>query len=526
MKNNRTNFLGRKRNESIISQEEIKTSKNEVEKSNENKIKKTASLIKPELSDNIDKGKNNFTLEEIKQQNSNNLNLKDKYSNNKNQNDNNIIKNRFCNRCGNKNNIIFLDSIKSILDYYVKEKAIVVFKINEIYEKYKNFKFEPFNICSDCLIKLSKNQNDFESFICSNVTKAIKEDINDNLFGDLLGSIYLKNFNNIEKNNINKTIYNNNINCKNFENYIKNNEKKNFSTPNNLNKDILQTQNNNLDYLNAMNNSLFTSVNYMTPFNQNISNLNIPNYTNLGNEMSNLFNANSFLRTPNLKENNINQSPLFQYQLLNYPNLLSNSSLRPSLITSNKINTLNLGLIHALNKNIPIEINNTKNQNVIPNAVIEKESNNRKIKEDINNSVQNSENEIKKDIMKNFVIIPKKEFDDIYNLVGNLFNKLVNIKICRESSLDFNNLFNEQNSLNHNSSPNFINGDNRNNETISNNLNLDLNQFGVMKNNLFSNLNTINNFPNISNINDTNKKTPSYNDNNNLVNEEKSKKIK
>ena len=128
--------------------------------------------------------------------------------------------------------------------------------------------------------------------------------------------------------------------------------------------------------------------------------------------------------------------------------------------------------------------------------------------------------------MKNFVIIPKKEFDDIYNLVGNLFNKLVNIKICRESSLDLNNLFNEQNSLNHNSSPNFINGDNRNNETISNNLNLDLNQLGVMKNNLFSNLNTINNFPNISNINDTNKKTPSYNDNNNLVNEEKSKKIK
>ena len=41
-----------------------------------------------------------------------------------------------------------------------------------------------------------------------------------------------------------------------------------------------------------------------------------------------------------------------------------------------------------------------------------------------------------------------------------------------------------------------------------------------------NNLNTINNFPNISNINDTNKKTPSYNDNNNLVNEEKSKKIK
>ena len=108
MKNNRTNFLGRKRNEAIISQKEIKSSKNEVEKSNENKIKKTTSLIKPELSDNIDKGKNNFNLEEIKQQNSNNLNLKDKYSNNKNQNDNNIIKNRFCNRCGNKNNIIFL----------------------------------------------------------------------------------------------------------------------------------------------------------------------------------------------------------------------------------------------------------------------------------------------------------------------------------------------------------------------------------------------------------------------------------
>ena len=44
MKNNRTNFLGRKRNEAIISQEEIKSSKNEVEKSNENKIKKTIHL--------------------------------------------------------------------------------------------------------------------------------------------------------------------------------------------------------------------------------------------------------------------------------------------------------------------------------------------------------------------------------------------------------------------------------------------------------------------------------------------------
>ena len=129
MKNNRTNFLGRKRNEAIISQEEIKSSKNEVEKSNENKIKKTTSLIKPELSDNIDKGKNNFNLEEIKQQNSNNLNLKDKHSNNKNQNDNNIIKNGFCNRCGNKNNII---------------ETIFNFAIRAIFETIKIFNFLAF----------------------------------------------------------------------------------------------------------------------------------------------------------------------------------------------------------------------------------------------------------------------------------------------------------------------------------------------------------------------------------------------
>ena len=469
-----SSLLGHKRNEEKLSKEELKNI--EQEKSKENKNQKLK-LKRPEFYPNFKSINNNIDLDEKNEE----------IVINKDTNIENIIKNSICEKCGSRNNVIVFTNFKNILEYLSNKNIILLFEINELSKKYENFEFEKSKIiCSDCLLKITKNKKDFENFITAS------NEINDYPFNNLFKNSYLKNFNNKEtkKNNEIAPPSLNDINNTILEVFNQNQRINPFPPINNIyNNNGSQNLNNlNLDSLNPLNNlnQLFLpSINYNMPFNQNISNLSIPNYYNLNNDLNSLLSLNNILKNPEIKENNNNNNNL------NYPFFLTNHLLSPPLgILSPDINNLsNLSQFPSLNKDNSTEKNHDINHN--PSlSISEKDkipsNNNNKNNENNFYKEKNHENEIQNNANKNYTIIQNKDFEEIFSLVSQLYNKLLNIKISQKFDLNHNLINSQQNkdSLPNNAISNNIKGKNTNN-----NITVDLN--GVnnsMKGNCFNDI--------------------------------------
>ena len=492
MESNRTkdlNLLGHKRNEEKFSNEgQLNNIKQQ--KSNDTKNQKL-SLKRPQFFNSFQSQDNNINLDE----------KNDEIDMNKSTNGENIIKNSICEKCGNRSGVLIFSNFKNILQYFSKKNILLLFEINELAQKYENFEFEkPKIICSDCLLRISSNKMEFENFI------TVSNEINDYPFNNLFQNSYLKNFNNKETKKNNKTMQPslNDINKKILEMFGQNEKLNIFPPINNI------SNNNgtpNLNYLNleCLNhlNSFLPCVNYNMPFNQNISNLNIPNYFNINNDLNSLFSLNNILKNPEIKENNNNINNL------NYPLFLTNNLLNPPLsILSQDLNNIsNINQSTSLNKDNSMEKNNDINPNLSSTSENNKTiSDNNKKNDDINyiHKEKNNEKEIQNNANKNYIVIQNKDFEEIFNLVSQLYNKLINVKSSQKSVL------------------NHINSNNIKGKNI-NSINLDLNRVNNSKkdncfndfllnagnlnynNNLYSNSNTVNNSNNISNIHEPNK---------------------
>ena len=208
-----------------------------------------------------------------------------------------------------------------------------------------------------------------------------------------------------------------------------------LNTPsiNNNNYNNYNNRNINLDYLNALNYTYLPSINYNMPFNQNIANLNIPNY--YANDFSNFFSVNNYMKTPEIKDNNINQTNQMQNPLLNYQDIFDNSLLKKSI-----------GLFNPSNAN----------------------GKNGKEK------VQKNSNEMaeKNNTSKNYTMIPNKDFDEIFELTSRLYHKLLDIKMGRDLNLDTKSIIKKVNEILATNNSNFLNNDLNDNNI----LNLDSNQ--------------------------------------------------
>ena len=507
MESNRTkdlNLLGHKRNEEKLPNEgQLNSIKQE--KSKDTKNQKLA-LKRPQFLNSFQSQDSNINLDE----------KNDEIDMNRSTNGENVIKNSTCEKCGSKNNVLIFSNFKNILQYFSKKNMILLFEINELAQKYENFEFEkPKIICSDCLLRISSNKMEFENFITAS------NEINDYPFNNLFKNSYLKNFNNKEPKKINKTMPPslNDINKKILE-MLGQNEKVNIFSPINNISNNNGTQN--LNYLNleCLNplNPFLPCVNYNMPFNQNISNLNIPNYYNINNDLNSLFSLNNILKNPGLKENNNNINNL------NYPLFLTNNLLNPALgiLSQDLSNISNISQSSSLNKDNSME----KNNDINPNFSSTNENN--KTTSDINkkncdinylHKDKNNEKEIQNNANKNYIMIQNKDFEEIFNLVSQLYNKLISVKSSQKSDLNHNGVNFQENKdfLANNINSNNIKGKN------INSINLDLNRVNNSKkdncfndfllnignlnynNNLYSNSNTVNNSNNISNIHESNK---------------------
>lgn len=496
------NLLGHKRNEEKLSNEG-QSKIIEQEKSKDTKNQKLA-LKRPEFFNSFKSQDNNINLDE----------KNDEIDINRGTNGENIIRNSICEKCGSRNNILIFSNLKNILQYFSKKNIILLFEISEFANKYENFEFVKLKkICSDCLLKISRNKMEFENFITAS------NEINDYPFNNLFKNSYLKNFNNKEtkKNNKNMSPGLNDINKK-FLEMLGQNEKINiFSSPINNISNNNGTQNLNLEFLNPLNNPFLPCINYNMPFNQNISNLNIPNYYHLNNDLNSLFSLNNILKNPEIKENNNNINNL------NYPLFLTNNLLNPPLgILSQDINNiLNISQSSSLNKDYSMEKNNDINPNLSSSVSEKNKTTNDINKKNEDNSYihkeKNHEKEIQNNTNKNYTIIQNKDFEEIFSLVSQLYNKLLNIKIAQKFDLNQNGTNYQENKdfLANNTNSNNIKGKN------NNSINLDLNRVNNSKkdnyfndfllnkgninynNNLYSNSNTVNNSINRSNINET-----------------------
>ena len=416
IQNKNSSFLGNKRKEEKAKQETINSKKEQINKED---ISLKVPLIKSEIGNNLINTKICINLEEKNEINNIIENIRAK---NKDE-----AAFKICQICEKKNNLVFFESYKNIIEYFSNHKIMVLFK-SELSKRYENLKFEKQKIiCSECLIEISKNQKDFENFINDN-----NNINNESPFSNLLENSNLKIFNNKEKKAPDKFITNKIISEKmtSFKN-MKNDEQthlNNFQSNNNslFNHNLI------LEKLNTLNGPIPPNINYNFPFNPNIVNLNMPNYYDPSNDQIN--NINNIFTNKAKDFNNFNSNLLLQNQLLNYPLFFNNSSLGQQLLN----NPLNHNFIPSINS----QLSSLKNKNIFNEKINDINQNLNSKKEEKNSSENNQkENTILGNInsnMDNYMNIPKQEFDEIFFLVSQLYYKLLNIKINRNSSSDIN----------------------------------------------------------------------------------------
>lgn len=524
-RNENKKFLGQKRNEDQIEiDDDNLNKKNEIPKE---KSDKKLSLKKPELNDFINIGKNDLGLDEEKKENEDMNSINNQNSTNLIQSNINFTKNHICEKCGLENNVQILNSFKSILDYFTKNNIKLLFKNEEIFEKYANLSYDKCRmICSHCLLKLSTNQIDFENFISMN--KINHDDNNESPFDNLLDNSYLKNFNNIDKvsNDKNNKNHLSSIKDKNKEildkinlieaqiiNSDQNNTLSNDKIFNNIN--IIPSRNLNMGNINLLNTKNIPYIN--SNFNPNNNNVNIPNYynsiNNINNSINNSFPQNS-RRNTELKDN-INQNIPIQYYILNYPDFLQISHLNQpvGILPINYNNMPNINNMSILNNNTSLENKEYVNSKLNEKKRKKKNISNENIQSNINNSsniinnnIQNNDNN---EESGNITIIPNKDFDEIFQLTSKLYNKLLNIKIKRDLNLDLSGLGSIPYNLNF---PwNLKNQININNNQPNNESNYTLNSKNDNKNNFINELY-------LQNLNPYNNSTSNFNHINHLIN--------
>ena len=447
------NLLGHKRNlNSIIGNDESKT--DEEKKMNENNSKKSSSK-NYDFFNPLDENERN-NLEGINQTRADNTNT----------NTENKIDKKICQRCNCRDNLLLFNSLKSILDY-LSRKNILIFK--NIFSGEKIIFDSPKIICLNCLLTIAKNRTEFEKYIRGYYKK---NDDNDNLLNKLLEYSNLKN---VDYNKKNKYIKPNEFNEKYkdiSEKFFFQDEKDSSSVNNKANNIINNNINNrnlNFDFLNNLNCPFLPLINYNMPFTQNIANLNIRN--NFNNNINSLFNINTFFKNPEMKDNNTNQNNPQQFPLLNISDILQNSLLKtpPSLFSQNNNGILNLSQLPLFNKNYSIEKNNKKDNNTysIPNNINNNNDKGKISKDD--NKILEQEN-----IKKNFTVIENKNFDEFFDIINNLYHRLLDIKNSRDLNLNSENtlendiqILSPNNPILLNSNPNIINNqiniNNRNN---------------------------------------------------------------
>ena len=427
------NLLGRKRSIDKISNEDLK-SESEGKKSKESK-NKDFELEKPELSGSLND--ENIII---------NLDEKDKC-------DTKI--NNFCQICRNNKNILIFYSFKSILNYFSENNHFLFPQKNEMSEKYEDLVFDKLKmICTDCLLKISKNKKDFENLI---KTKNKNEDIDCLLFNNLFQNSNLKNFNN-------------NGNQKNFLMKLNEGKQEILEKINDSKNHLLQKSRLNLEKLNVFDKPFLPK-----PFDQNYANANFqsPNFFNPNYDFNNLF------TNPGINYNNnytINQ--------LNNSGTLVNSLFKqPFGITSKDIIDIsNLNDISPFNNNGIAEKNDITN--IILNGKKEQGniSNENNQKNDKNSNNKNKENDIYDTNNENEMLLKNKDFDEIFELISQLYKKLLIIKYGNKLNLDLN--VNNINDYYNNFSLNPINSSDKKNEETNNcKINLNINQIHSINNN-------------------------------------------
>ena len=426
------NLLGRKRSKNkIILKDESK--KDQLEKTNENNPKKKSKI---------------FYILKVEK--------------------NSKIHNNMCQKCNSRDDLLSFNSNKSILDY-LSNNNIIIFK-NITLDKNVNFD-SPKIICVNCLLMISKNQNEFEKFIATNTYTQNGGNVNP--INNFYNNLNLKNFNcfETEKNQIQNKLTED-ISEKTFDAKI-------LNELNNINNNI-NNSDINFDFLNTLNYPYLPLINYNMPFNQNISNLNIHNYFN--NNLNNSFNKNSNLKESDMKDNNMVKNNSLRIPIIvndsDMPqNPLLNNNFR--IFPSNDINILNE---QDLNQNYLNEKNNQNEnkQNIMINNTSDY-TDKEKISKDDNEILEQDY------ILKNFTKIKNEDFDEIFQIVSNLYNKLLDIKISRDIYLDIKKLFNNDSRILSSNNSIFFNS----------NLNLDLNYFSNINNSNKDNIN----YNNINNSN-------------------------
>ena len=420
IQNKNSSFLGNKRKEEKAKQEAIYSKKEQINKED---LSLKVPLVKSEIGNNLINPKICINLEEKNEINNiiENIRTKNKAE----------APFKICQICENNNNLVFFESYKNIIEYFSNHKIMVLFK-SELSKKYENLKFEKQKIiCSECLIEISKNQKDFENFINDN------NNINESPFSNLLENSNLKIFNNKEKKAPDKFITNKIISEKmKLFNNMKSDEHTNLNNFQ-INNNGLFNHNLILEKLNAFNGPIPPNINYNFPFNPNIVNLNMPNYYDPSNDQIN--NINNIFNNKAKDFNNFNSNLLLPNQLLNYPYFFNNSSFGQQL--------LNTSLNHNFIPNINSQLSSLKNKNIF-NEKINDINQNLNLKKEEKNSNDNNqkENTVFGNIysnMDNYMNIPKQEFDEIFFLVSQLYYKLLNIKINRNSSSDINTSLNQ-----------------------------------------------------------------------------------
>ena len=453
------NLLGHKRKQDNVVPNDEYRAEEEEEKQKEVNSQKFL-LKKPEFCESLSEDKNGNSLNISEEKNESQIEVaKFKIEN--------VLDKKMCQKCKSQTNVLSFHNSKSILDF-LSQKRILVSK-NAYSGENLNFD-SPKTICLNCLLKMSKNRTEFENFVELNNLK--KNDDKDNPFNNLFNVSILKNFNNIEtKKNKSKS----KTNSKLSETEAK--IRSSLNTPSiNNNYNNYNNRNINLDYLNALNYTYLPSINYNMPFNQNIANLNIPNY--YANDFSNFFSVNNYMKTPEIKDNNINQTNQMQNPLLNYQDIFDNSLLKKSIGLFNPSNAglLNLFPMPIINNNSSFDI---QSENMPSNI------NGKNGKE----KVQKNSNEMaeKNNTSKNYTMIPNKDFDEIFELTSRLYHKLLDIKMGRDLNLDTKSIIKKVNEILATNNSNFLNNDLNDNNI----LNLDSNQLRNINNNIYSNQNTV-----------------------------------
>ena len=442
------NLLGHKRTtNNIIGNDEFK--ENEEEKTRENNQNKFSSK-KPEFFHISIEEKNGNNLEGINGAQVTNINISTE----------NKVEKKICQNCNTKDNLLLFNSIKSILDY-LSRKNIFINKNNFLGEKI-NF-FAPKIICLNCLLTISKNRTEFEKFIRANNNK--KNDGIDNPFNNLLENPNLKNLSYFDirkvRNNKQNELNEKNKDRENTEKILSqdtkpspsiNNETKNINNnnnkPNNNNNNNINTNNINInnsnvnfDFLNTLNYSFLPLINYNMPFNQNIANLNIPN--NFTNNLNYLFNINTSSKNSETKENNINKNNPLQPPLVNISDIFQNTLLNkpPSPFPQNNNEILNLSQLTLLNKNNQLEKNKKYANKAVTatNNINGTDNDKEKISKDDNEKLE------QENYSKDYTLIKNQSFDEFFQIISNLYHRLLDIKINRDLYLDTKKILNKDN---------------------------------------------------------------------------------